>query len=266
MIDGLARETRRAWLQGVAEPFPVFLDDAPGPIGVVLCPPFGWEEMCSYRPRREWARAFAAEGVPAVRLDLPGQGEAGGGPQSPGRLAAWTDAIGLTATWLLEQSGCHRVVAVGMSLGGLLALLAAADGAPVDDFVLWGLPASGRGFTRELRAFGRMEANTVKPDDPSLVAQLLPEGAIAAGGYMLSAQTRQDLEALGDNAPALRHPDARAALLLERDGTAPPENIVEGLRAQGIEVEVAAGRGYGRMLVEPQFARLPADVAARTLA
>src|ERR1700733_7031844 len=47
------------------EPFFATLHDAHGPardVAVVMCPPFGWEDMCSYRGRLEWASSLAAEG------------------------------------------------------------------------------------------------------------------------------------------------------------------------------------------------------------
>ena len=57
---------------------------------MLMCPPFGWEEMCSHRGRRAWALMLASLGYSTARLDLPSTGNSGGLPSDPGRLDAWT--------------------------------------------------------------------------------------------------------------------------------------------------------------------------------
>src|SRR5581483_6724610 len=84
--------------------------------GVVICPPFGWEEVCSYRARRTWAQTLARAGFPTVRLDLPGTGDSAGSPRSAGLLELWTGALHSTAAWLRTVSGCERVAAIGIGL------------------------------------------------------------------------------------------------------------------------------------------------------
>ena len=127
-------------------------------VAVVMCPPFGFEEVCSHRPRREWAEHMSAGGYTALRLDLPGTGDSEGSPRDPDRLARWTEAVGGAAAWLKSAQGELRVAALGIGLGGLVALQASAEGWPIDDLILWGTPGRGRTLLRELRAFARMEA------------------------------------------------------------------------------------------------------------
>jgi hypothetical protein len=71
--------------------FAVFHDSGPErkELGVLFCPPFGWEDFCSFRSRRQWAGELAAAGHPSIRLDLPGGGDSGGSPRDADRLAAW---------------------------------------------------------------------------------------------------------------------------------------------------------------------------------
>jgi pimeloyl-ACP methyl ester carboxylesterase len=237
---------------------PVFaLFDAPAEprldVAVVLCAPFGWEDMCSYRSRRLWAQRLARAGIAALRVDLPGTGDSGGGPRDPDRLGAWVGAIGAAAAWLRETTGCRRVAAIGIGFGGLVAHHAASAGAGLDELVLWGVPARGRTLVRELTAFSRME--TAQLDGVAAAAgedAVSEDGSLVTGGYLLTAATLDALRALDLSAGA----PVRRALLLERDGRAVDARLREGLEAAGAEVAVAPGDGYARMMMEePQDAR-----------
>lgn len=217
------------------------------PTGVLLLPPFGWDEVCSYRPRREWSRALAAAGHPVMRVELPGTGNAAGSPHDPGLVDAWREAVQGSAERLRFEVGATRVAAIGLGLGGLLACL--ADG--IDELVLWGVPGRGKTLVRELRAFARLEATQYSMPP-------LAEGVLQAAGYVLSAETRSALEAI-ELAPGAA--TASRALVLDRDGVKPDATLLAYL--EGTETEVAPGRGWSEMLAEPQHARPPWAVIER---
>jgi alpha/beta superfamily hydrolase len=221
---------------------------------VLLCPPLGWDDVCSYRARRDWAERLAATGKPALRFDYPGTGDSGGSPSDAGRVAAWTRAAAGAASWLRTESGRRRLVAIGIGLGGLIAWRAAAEGAPIDDLVLWGTPATGRALVRELRAFSRLES-------ASLGEQVHAErdGTLLAGGFLLSAETVAALEAIELPALALPRAEERRVLLLGRDGMPP----AGGLEQSAGDVAVDRGEGYGELMLEPQFSRTPDATIAR---
>ncbi len=234
----------------------------PDATAVLICPPFGWDDICSYRPRRTWAEYLAEAGHPTLRFDFPGMGDSSGSPRDPGRVEAWSQAVGSAASWLRERTGCRRVAAIGMSLGGLMACKAIADGASIDDVVLWAVPARGATFVREIRAFALME-DTDAGDTDAQRAELLPEGFIWAGGFVLSAETVADLKSLDLTELALPHADSlRRALLLDRDGIAPDQGLREHLASQSVEVSTAPGPGYGEMGPKPHMAVPPLEVFA----
>jgi dienelactone hydrolase len=254
-------------------PRSVYLDTEPDPISaiyhppqpgvepasaVLICPPWGWDEVASYRSRRAWAERLAAAGHPTLRFALPATGNSAGSPRDPERLRAWRSALSGAAAWLREASGAQRLAALGLGLGGLLARAALAEGAPIDELVLWGAPASGWAFARETRAFSRLQAwnGAVAAERPEAA---LPEGWIEAGGFVLSAETLAGLRELG---PEIEPgPRLRRALLLERDGVAVDEGLRDGLATAGIEVEVAPGPGWADLVSHAEHTKLSARTA-----
>ena len=235
------------YLEAGGEAFLAFLHDPPdgkGSRAVLLCPQLGWDDVCAYRSRFEWAERLAAHGFTAMRLDLPGTGDSPGRHDDPRRLEAWTKAIGEAARTLRER-GATRLAAVGIGAGGLPLWRAVAAGAPVDELVLWAVPAKGRLAVRELRAFAQVEEQALGVGD----------GQFAAGGFPQSDELLADLGAL--ELTALPLPRDLRVLLLERDTLPVAEALVETLDRAGIEVTTGPGAGYGEMLAEPAFAQPP---------
>jgi len=231
--------------------------------GVLICPPFGWEDICSYRSRWQWAEQLADAGRAAMRIDLPGTGDSGGSWESAGLLATWREAAGGAAAWLRETAGCARVVAVGIGLGGVVSCLAAAaaadGGAVIDELVLWGVPSRGRHLTRELSAFAMLEAGR---DGLARAAELQVPGAICAGGFVLGAETVTDLGAIDLTGHDVAAGGVKRALLLTRDGMQADARLRASMEQSGVAVTVAEGPGFGAMMAEPHFATPPTEVFA----
>ncbi len=260
-------ETSALYLRvdGLAPVFAVLHTPAAGgrrDTAVLICPPFGWDDVCSYRSRRDWAGQLAAAGHAALRIDLPGTGDSGGGPEDPGLLDAWTEAVSAAALWLSGAAGTRRVAAIGIGLGGLLACRALAQGAQIDDLVLWAVPSRGAAFVRELRAFGKMEASRYRPPTPALERPAPADGATSAGGFLLSAETTGELEQLDLLELTIPERRGRRVLMLERDGIGVDERLADHLRESADDLSVSPGAGYSAMMAEPQEARPPSDVFA----
>ena len=75
---------------------------------VLICPPWGWDEVASYRSRRAWAEHLAERGHPTLRIDFPGSGDSAGSPADPGRVEAWTAAVIAATTWLADSTPSGR--------------------------------------------------------------------------------------------------------------------------------------------------------------
>jgi pimeloyl-ACP methyl ester carboxylesterase len=242
--------TTTTYLDAGGDPVLAVLHHADGDLkdtAVLMAPPFGWDDVCSYRSRRSWAESLAAQGFPVLRLDLPGTGDSGG----EATVAASVEALTAAAGWLRAATGCPRVAVIGIGLGGLYASAAASAGAAYDDLVLWAVPARGKTLVREVRAFARLGAGAV-----------LADGSLAANGFVLPAATVADLDAL--DLTTLPPPaTVTRALLLDRDGVA----VDEGLRTflSHAAVTTAPGTGYAALMARPQESVPPRDVMSRVV-
>lgn len=255
---------------------PIYLRNGPEPIfallnappedsaiatPVLIIPPFGWDDICSYRSRRDWAVQLAANGHATLRIDLPGTGDSGGSIHDPNRLAAWTGAVIMAAERLRDITGSDRLTAIGIGLGGLLIFEALSQGAQIDELVLWAVPASGRTFLRELRVFARLEdseLDTTGELEPSPV----PEGSTGAGGFLLSAETTKALREIDIGTHVLRAGQVTRALLLGRDGIGIDQGLADCLEGMGATVTQDSGAGYGAMMAKPHLARAPTKIFA----
>ena len=256
---------RFVYLDAAGARFPVacHCPDAPSAcVGVLLVPPFGWEDLASYRSRRAWAEDLCAHGHPVVRLDLPGTGNSSGGPADRGTLATWHRAVAVAAGWLRSEAYARTVTAVGIGLGGLLAYEAALR-QDVDDLVLWATPGHGRSYVRELVAFSAHETARIveagAPDPPPL-----PEGWLAPSGFLLAPETVADLKALDLTDRPL--PSSARVLVLDRDGVKPDARLTSAIVEAGADLTIQPGTGYAEMLTDPDQARAPREVFDRTRA
>ena len=169
----------------------------------------------------------------------------------PTRIACGHGAepIAAAADWLASQPGVSRVAAIGLGLGGLVAGNAIADGAAIDDLVLWGAPTLGRAFLREQRAFAGLQSSALGLSDEQ-VAGALPEGWLEVGGFVLSADTSAAIGSI--NLAALPTGRLRRALLLDRDGMRHDRGLEEHLVGQGVDVSTAPGNGWTGMVFHPE--------------
>jgi alpha/beta superfamily hydrolase len=247
---------------GVDAAFGMLHEPAAGSLAataVLLAPPWGWDDVSSYRSRRTWAEDLASAGHPTLRIDLPGTGDSGGSATDPGRVDAAAAAIASGAAWLRAVAGCERVAVIGLGFGGMVAAHALASDAPIDDLVLWAVPARGRGLVRQLRAFAGLQGSRYSltgEAEPSV----LPDGWLEVNGFVLSTEAIASLETI--NLTDLPMRGLQRALLLDQDGIPVDGEIAANLAAAGAEVTLRSGPGWGAMTFHPERPSLPAEVLA----
>ena len=251
------------------EPFGTltFLHEVPGTAtgvdtAVLLCPPFGWEEVCCSRALRGAATLLARAGYPTARLTLPGTADSAGGPRDVDLLRRWIDAVGAAAAWLRDRTRASRCVAFGIGLGGMLAYLAACEHEAIDDLALWTVPDRGRTLLREAKSLSKVIASDFPEDqghDPAA------PGDLELIGYLMTAETQAALGALELSALALPRCNRRRVLLLSRGALAVDRRLHESLERQGAEVTVVRTTDYYGLIVKPEQSQTPGTTVVHVL-
>lgn len=214
-----------------------------GECGVLIVPPFGFEDVCAYRPLRFLGELFAAHGIPAMRFDLPGTGDSSGDALNSDLFDAWIHSIGHAADELRATAGVRDVAVLGLHMGAMLALAAAVRGTNVQDLILWGASSSGRSVVRELRAFSKMaraEYSNGAPSPPTNVPGL------EAGGFLLAPEAQKSVEAL--NFTELPQMGGRRVLILSRGDVPADGKLVAAMELAGCALELQNGSDYASMM------------------
>jgi pimeloyl-ACP methyl ester carboxylesterase len=226
--------------------------DRPSARGVVLCSPNGYEALCIHRPWSRFAGALAAAGLPTLRFDYPGCGDAPENDEDPERVRAWLDGIRDAVGFLRRQTGVTEVALVGLRFGAMLAVAAAqemaAKGEPVAALALLAPVASGEAFAKELRVLAMMARARAAPGTP------MPPGLEAAGFYY----TPCTLGAIKALAPARTStPPAKRILIMDHaDGGGAV--LADAFRSKGCTVETAAFPGYTALMHDAIETEYPA--------
>jgi alpha-beta hydrolase superfamily lysophospholipase len=229
----------------------------PSRLGLVICKPFGYEAICSYRVLRHFAQAAAAAGVPSLRFDYDGTGDSAGDDREPERLAAWIASVGHAVDALCRHAGVDRVALLGVRLGALIATLAASRRDDVDSLIAIAPVVAGKAHLRELRA---LQMST--PVRPTPAGAIVEDGVQPALGFPLTATTKADLAA-ADLAREERAP-APAVLIVERDDLPADESWPQHLGALGVAVERRRLPGYVEMMLGAENAKVPAEMVGAT--
>jgi len=231
------------WLHASAQP-------AGGRLGLVICNPFGFEEICAHASLRRLAQAAAEAGIPALRFDYAGTGNSAGDEFEPDRLPAWIDSVHRAIETLKRETGVERICLFGLRLGAMIATLSAIERDDVAALIAFAPVVRGRGHVRELRALAATGIN----------------GAAEAGaplesaGFVMSAQTCEDVAAI--DLRTLQRPPAAEVLIVERDDLPGCDGWNEHLGRQGVRWQCPEWPGYAAMMQDAQRARPPESAIA----
>jgi alpha-beta hydrolase superfamily lysophospholipase len=231
---------------------------SPSSVGVVLCNPFGYEEVCAHRSLRHVAEAIAGAGAAAIRFDYDGTGNSAGEDRDPDRLAAWVGSVHLAADALRARTGVGSVYLLGVRLGVLIAALAAAE-REYSGLVAIAPVVSGKAYLRELRVL-QMALGLAEPPAGTPVE----EGVDEAIGFRITAATKAALTRV--DLAKNEHCPVPHVLVLDRDDLPPTTVWHERLRAAGAAVEAKAPSGYLGMVADPHKTVVPEKIIAEVVA
>src|SRR5437773_2492561 len=247
-----AAHTLFAWLHRPA------VQAAPS-LGLVICKPFGYEALCAHRAMRAFAEAAAELGVPALRFDYRGTGDSADIDPAADQIDVWLQDVTAAVSELRRQTGVERVCLLGVRLGALLAILAAARSEAVKALIVVAPVLNGRRYVRELRTtqLAAAEPGTVIRRDP----QAPGVGSMEVSGFSLSAATLAHLSQLELSAPA--QPPVSEVLIIDRDDLPGARGWSELLPGLGVRTRYVALPGFVEMiLTAPHLAVIPQSMLA----
>ncbi|NML33909.1 alpha/beta fold hydrolase [Paraburkholderia antibiotica] len=223
-----------------------WLHPADGPDGVVMCSPFGYDALCTYRGMRRLAERLAARGMPVLRFDYPATGDSAGDPTDAGLWRAWIDSVKQAVTQLRAATGVERVSLCGLRLGGTLAALAAQELGDVQGLVLMSPVMSGKHYQRELRAHYRQWL--ALPAAMDCMVEPETDEFVEAYGFRMYRDTLDSLRSLellrDTNRPAVR------VLLLDSLNGARMDALAAHYAQHGVEIERRPFDEYSRFMLE----------------
>ena len=221
--------------------------DAVVDIGLVICNPFGFEEVCAHRSLRHLAITAAAAGIPVLRFDYAGCGNSAGDEFQADMLGRWQRSVHEAVDGLKQACGVSQVCLLGLRLGALLATLAAQERSDVAGLVAIAPVVRGRAYLRELTVLAQTAAG-----EP---IEVPPVGPLESAGFVMSAQTRDALARL--DVQSLGRAPAERVLIVDRDDLPGATPWSAALVQRGVDVTVASWPGYARMMDDPQRAQIP---------
>lgn len=216
-------------------------------VGLVICNPFGFEEVCAHRSLRHIARAAADAGIPSLRFDYEGCGNSAGDEFAADTLGRWTRSVHEAIDCLRRASGVSQVCLLGVRLGATLAALAAAPRDDVAGLIAVAPVVRGRAYLRELTMLAQTGATPV--------AAAAGDGSTESAGFLL---TRETGEAIGGvDLRGLSRSPAPRVLIVERDDVASTSEWLPALERIGADVASVRWSGYAGMMEDPQRTVVP---------
>ncbi|MFE0016679.1 alpha/beta hydrolase [Mesorhizobium sp. NPDC059054] len=240
----------------------LYADSAPGSElrdgAVLFLSPWGFEEMCTRKLWRDLADRLAACGIPSLRFDYPGTGDALDRTDFADGLAIWESTALAAAAELRRLSGATRLVLIGHGFGATLAATVAPRLEVVDAIVLMAPVVSGRFYLRELAAWSKMVDEGLGLRDDQRITD-----HVAVAGLIMPDEIAAEVKTLNiETLPAL---PASQVLMVERPARDKDVALSAHLAALGADVTRLPYLGYDDLVSNPTIAKQPLEVTGQVV-
>lgn len=215
------------------------LHPASGDTGVVVCPPWGFDALCTVKFHRMIAEDLALRGFPVIRFDYPGEGDSLPNAQG-GTFETWVLGAVRAAQELRRRTGCMRILYYGMGIGAAVALQAGRQDEKLAGYVLAASALSGRRYLREVGLREKVIEDGIGIDFG------YPPGSTVLASFIMEPQLAADLKSLTITLDAM--PAGLPVLVLARPENTADQDLANELTRLGASVECSDFTGYGEML------------------
>ncbi len=233
-----------------------FYHPAGGALAVLMLSPIGFEEMCVRSTWRTLATLLSGAGLPCLRFDYPGTGDALDPEGEPDGIEDWKEAVRQAAAWLKRTAGVDEIALVGQGFGATLALQLAPEISGVRAVVSMAAVDNGRHYLRELAAWSRIVTDSIGIGrDPA------DDTGLAVAGLSLPPARAAAIKAI--RLEALTTSPAADVLVVGRMMSDRDSVLADRLKTLGTRVTRQDFEGYETLLTDPTQARPPMPTLER---
>ncbi len=222
-------------------------------LAVLFASPWGLEEICTRKFWRILAETLADRGIPSLRFDYPGTGDALDGDLSGG-LADWSNSLVSAARQLKILSGCERIAIIAQGLGSAVTVKSLGEIDGIEAVALLAPVVSGRFYLRELSVWSKVVDNNLGISRPEDAAKGVSIASLDMPDAIADEVRKIDLMKI-DALPAPR------VLVVGRRDRPADTAFAAHLRTIGAEVAELPFDGYEKLVSNPSTAKMPLSVA-----
>lgn len=230
----------------------------PREAAVLILSPWGLEEMCTRKFFRILAEKMAAIGIPSLRFDYPGTGDALGDPLSGLTIEDWDAVVIAAADKLKRLSGRQNVILIGQGPGATIAQRLAERISGIAGIALLAPTLSGRGYLREIALLSKVVDQGLGLRE----SQRMTEGVSIAGFVMpekIADAIRQTNLTVPERAGAPNY------LILERPARMQDTDLRDRLQSLGTAVDFSVFEGYDDLVANPTIQKMPMQSAGKII-